>query len=142
MPMAPPKRERSGSSLRELRTHLVRALSSCATEADLAQVLYAELHAVFGYYSINLQVMEREGWLHNLPVDHGVLQDINRSRVGESTFARYYEDPKTVVSYPSPDNPQFHTGRGPGVARRGRTAIWVPILHRGEQIGSVIYHAP
>ncbi len=31
-----------------LHSRLVRALSSCATEADLVQVLYAELHQVFG----------------------------------------------------------------------------------------------
>src|SRR5437588_118737 len=32
-----------------LRRSLIRALSSCATEADFVQVLYAELHPEFGY---------------------------------------------------------------------------------------------
>ncbi|HSR24411.1 MAG TPA: hypothetical protein VLW53_12725, partial [Candidatus Eisenbacteria bacterium] len=59
-----------------LHDRLVHALSSCATEADLVQVLYAELHPVFGYDSINLQVLEREGWYHSLAIDRGVLQDV------------------------------------------------------------------
>src|SRR5437879_5269011 len=99
MQMATPRTERPGavSGLRGLRARLVRALASCATEADIAQVLYAELHAVFGYYVVNLHILEREGWYHSLPVDHGVLQDVRRRRLAESTFAPYYGQPNTVV---------------------------------------------
>src|SRR2546423_7399216 len=139
MRMVTSRTERPGmiSGLRGLRARLLRALASCVTEADIAQVLYAELHAVFGYYVVNLQILEQEGWYHSLPVDHGVLQDIRRRRVAESMFAPYYGQPKPVVIHPSRQRQaQFETGRGPGVRRRGRTLIWVPILYRGGQIGS------
>ncbi|TMB76356.1 MAG: hypothetical protein E6J46_11930, partial [Chloroflexi bacterium] len=67
---------------------LVHELSSCVTEADLVQVLYRGLGARFGYDAINLQVLERQGWYHSLPMDAGVLQDVRRRPVRESTFAR------------------------------------------------------
>src|SRR5579859_6569720 len=83
--------ERRASALRPgLQARLVRALSSCATEADLVQVLYAELRHVFGYDSINLQVLEREGWYHSLAIDRGVLQDVRRRPLVESLFADCY----------------------------------------------------
>src|SRR2546423_3194141 len=80
-----------------LRARLVRALSSCATEGDIVQVLYAELHPVYGYDSINLQVLEREGWYHSLAIDSGVLQDVRRRLVVESMFADFYRDAVTRV---------------------------------------------
>src|SRR5437879_3580520 len=114
-----------------LRARLVRALSSCATEGDIVQVLYAELHAVYGYDSINLQVLEREGWYHSLAIDSGVLQDVRRRLVVESMFADFYRDPVTRVLEP-PAAAAHLRGRGPGLARRPRILVWVPVLHRGR----------
>src|SRR6266536_1843061 len=121
-----------------LHGRLVRGLSSCATEADLVQVLYAELHPVFGYDSINLQVLEREGWYHSLAIDKGVLQDVRRRLLVESNFADYYREPRTQVTVPSSAT-TYQTGRGPGPARRPRTLIWVPVLHGGRPVGSISY---
>src|SRR5258708_7799237 len=117
---------------------LVRALSSCATEADLVQVLYAELHPVLGYDSINLQVLEREGWYHSLAIDGGVLQDVRRRLLVESFFAGLYRDPVTRVMVPPPAV-SYEQGRGPGVGRRARKLIWIPVLHGGSPVGSVSY---
>src|SRR5215831_11346532 len=121
-----------------LQSQLVRALSSCATEADLVQVLYAELHPVFGYDSINLQVLEREGWYHSLAIDRGVLQDIRRRPLADSYFAEYYRDPMPRVVHPSAAT-TYQRGRGPGLARRPRTLIWMPLLHGTEPVGSISY---
>src|SRR5712691_1023086 len=115
---------------------LVRALSSCATEADLVQVLYAELHPVLGYDSINLQVLEREGWYHSLAIDGGVLQDVRRRLLVESFLAGLYRDPVTRVMVPPPAV-SYEQGRGPGVGRRARKLIWIPVLHGGSPVGSV-----
>src|SRR5215831_17630962 len=112
--------ERRARTLRSgLHGRLVRALSSCATEADLVQVLYAELSKAFGYDSINLQVLEREGWYHSLAIDRGVLQDVRRRQLGQSSFAGFYEDPVTRV-LPVAPAASTQQGRGPGVARRPR----------------------
>src|SRR5215470_10112148 len=128
---APAGPERRVNALRPgLHGRLARALSSCATEADLVQVLYAELRPVFGYDSINLQVLEREGWYHSLAIDRGVLQDVRRRLVVESFFADCYRDPKARVLEPPADAMQLR-GRGPGVSRRPRTLVWVPVLHAG-----------
>src|SRR5436309_1584233 len=78
-------------------TALIHELGSCVTEADLVQVLYRGLHGRFGYDVINLQVLEREGWYHSLPMDAGVLQDVRRRPVRESMFARQFANPKTTV---------------------------------------------
>ena len=121
-----------------LHSKLVRALSSCATEADLVQVLYSELQQAFGYDSINLQVLEREGWYHSLAIDRGVLQDVRRRLLVESLFADYYRDPRPRVLEP-PAAAAHLRGRGPGLARRPRTLIWVPVLHGGRPVGSVSY---
>lgn len=121
-----------------LLERLVRALSSCATEAELVQVLYAELHSVFGYDSINLQVLEREGWYHSLAIDRGVLQDVRRRLLVESFFADCYRDP--IARVVQPPAPATHLrGRGPGIARRPRALIWVPVMHGGRPVGSVSY---
>ena len=74
--------ERSHSD--SLRARLVHALPTCGTEADIVQLLYSELHPVFGYDPINLQVLEREGWYQHLAIDHGLLQDVGRRRLSES----------------------------------------------------------
>src|SRR5438105_12204634 len=92
----PAPRERA-----RLRARLTRSLSNCATEAHLVQVLYAELHPAFGYDSINLHVLEREGWYHSLAIERGVLQDVRRRLLVESFFARYYRDPQPQVIAPA-----------------------------------------
>src|SRR5690348_4451291 len=131
--------ERRANVLRTgLQGRVVRALSSCATEADLVQVLYAELRSEFGYDSINLQVLEREGWYHSLAIDRGVLQDVRRRLLVESFFADCYRDAKPRVLEP-PDAAAHLRGRGPGVSGRPRTLIWVPVLHGGRPVGSVSY---
>ena len=63
----------ASASREELRNRLPAALSSCMTEADIVQVLYAELQHEFGYDAITLHELEREGRFHALVVDHGVL---------------------------------------------------------------------
>src|SRR5215471_13307242 len=117
---------------------LVRALSSCATEADLVQVLYGELRPAFGYDSINLQVLEREGWYHSLAIDRGVLQDVRRRLLVESFFADCYREPRARVLEP-PADATHQRGRAPGVSKRPRTLIWVPVVHGGRPVGSVSY---
>src|SRR5215472_3354026 len=108
--------ERRARALRSgLRGTLVRALSSCATEADLVQVLYQELHQAYGYDSINLQVLEREGWYHSLAIDRGVLQDVRRRLLVESFFADCYREPKARVLEP-PAEATHLRGRGPGLS--------------------------
>ncbi|TMF41028.1 MAG: hypothetical protein E6I30_00775, partial [Chloroflexi bacterium] len=69
---------------------LVHELGTCVTEADLLQVLYRGLQGKFGYDAINLQVLEREGWYHSQPIDSGVLQDVRRRPVRESSYARQF----------------------------------------------------
>jgi PAS domain S-box-containing protein len=121
-----------------VRTRLVRALASCTTEADLVQVLYAELHPALGYEGINLQVLEREGWYHSVRVDRGVLQDLQRRRLEESSFAPLYLEPRLRVL----DGEElFHVlpSRGPGGDLAPRRVIWVPILHGGQVLGAVTY---
>src|SRR5262245_7014090 len=121
-----------------LRARLVRALSNCTTEAHLVQVLYAELHPAFGYDSVNLHVLEREGWYHSLAIERGVLQDVRRRLLMESFFARYYREMKPRVIVP-PSPPEAQRGGGPGLATRPRTLIWVPIVRAGQVVGSVSY---
>ena len=116
---------------------LIHELGSCVTEADLLQVLYRGLMGRFGYDAINLQVLEREGWYHSLPLDAGVLQDIRRRPLRESTFARQYANPKTAVL--PVESARQEVGKGPGVPTRSKLVIWVPVMHQGEVIGSVSY---
>ena len=117
---------------------LVHELGSCVTEADLVQVLYRGLQGRFGYDAINLQVLEREGWYHSLPMDAGVLQDVRRRPVRESTFARQFANPKTTVL--PVESARQEVGKGPGARVRSKLAIWVPVMHHGDVIGSVAYH--
>ncbi|TMC11245.1 MAG: GAF domain-containing protein [Chloroflexi bacterium] len=101
-------------------------------------MLYTELRPVFGYDSLNLQVLEREGWYHSLAIDHGVLQDVRRRLLVESLFVDYYRSPRTRVLDP-PAAATHLRGRGPGTSRRPRTLVWVPVLHGGRPVGSVSY---
>src|SRR5436309_14649152 len=120
-------------------TALIHELGSCVTEADLVQVLYRGLHGRFGYDVINLQVLEREGWYHSLPMDAGVLQDVRRRPVRESNFARQFANPKTTVL--PVESAQQEAGPGPGAGVTPKLAIWVPVMHQGELIGSVSYQS-
>jgi signal transduction histidine kinase len=130
------------ASLHELtrrpdRDALIRALATCATEADVVQVLYSQLRPLFGYDALNLQVLEREGWHHRLIVDQGVLQDIKRMPVAESYFAGNFAE--GTVSVGSFSGAKVNYGRGPGAPDQPRSFIWVPIRHRGQVTGAVAY---
>jgi len=118
---------------------LVRGLPSCSTEADVVQLLYAQLHPAFGYDPINLHVLEREGWYHSRAVDQGLLQDVRRRRLSESIFARNYAKPQPVVTYPKPHLLPTEEGRGPGVDQIPLTVIWMPVSHQDQVVGAVIY---
>jgi PAS domain S-box-containing protein len=118
---------------------LIHELGSCVTEADLVQVLYRGLQPRFGYDAINLQVLEREGWYHSVPLDAGVLQDVRRRPLRESSFAKQFASPKTVVLPVESWRMEF--GKGPGSRARSKFAIWVPVRHQGELIGSVNYQS-
>ena len=138
-PKATPRARGNGKAPGPSASALVHELSSCVTEADLVQVLYRGLQGRFGYDSINLQVLEREGWYHSLPMDAGVLQDMRRRPVRDSMFARQFATPKTTVL--PIDSAQQESGKGPGAGVNRKLAIWVPVMHQGELIGSVIYHS-
>jgi signal transduction histidine kinase/transcriptional regulator with GAF, ATPase, and Fis domain len=118
---------------------LVHELGSCVTEADIVQVLYRGLHPLFGYDVVNLHVLEREGWYHSLPIDSGVLQDLRRRPLSGSMFAKQYANARTVVIRLDPK--RASEAKGPGAGRWPKFAIWVPIEHQGEVIGSVIYQS-
>ena len=118
---------------------LVHELGSCVTEADLLQVLYRGLHPRFGYDVIALHVLEREGWYRSLPIDSGVLQDMRRLVLRTSAFAKLYANPRLTV-VPAAVSSQSRA-RGPGAGRQVRFAIWVPVMHQGELIGSVVYQS-
>ncbi|TAN31398.1 GAF domain-containing protein [bacterium] len=114
-------------------------LGSCVTEADIVQVLYRGLHPLFGYDVVNLHVLEREGWYHSLTMDSGVLQDLRRRPLSGSVFARQYASPRSTVIPLDPKRQEM--SKGPGAGRDTKFAIWIPVEHQGEVIGSVIYQA-
>lgn len=116
---------------------LVRALSTCVTEADIAQVLYARLSGPLGYDVVNLQVLERDGWMHRIVVDQGVLQDVRRLRVESSYFATQYG--AGVIDAGHFEEVALEHARGPGRAGPPRTYIWVPVHHRRQLVAAVIY---
>ena len=118
---------------------MVHELGSCVTEADIVQVLYRGLHPLFGYDVVNLHILEREGWYHSLQMDSGVLQDLRRKPLVASVFAEQYAKPRTTVIPLAPKH--MLAAKGPGAGRTTKFAIWVPIEHQGEVIGSVIYQA-
>ena len=117
---------------------LILELGTCVTEADLVQVLYRGLQPRFDYNAINLQVLERQGWYHSQVMDAGVLQDVRRRPVRESTYVKQFANPKTTVLPIESTHLEF--GKGPGSRVSNKLAIWVPVMHQGELIGSVIYH--
>ena len=118
---------------------LVHELGSCVTEADIVQVLYRGLEPLFGYDAVVLQGLEREGWYHSLAIDSGVLQDLRRRPLVDSTFAPLYANPHTTLIPVKPVPSREAQARGPGAGRSPRLVIWVPVEHQGEVIGSVIY---
>jgi two-component system phosphate regulon sensor histidine kinase PhoR len=118
---------------------LIHELGSCVTEADLVQVLYRGLHPKFGYDVINLHVLEREGWFRSLAIDSGVLQDVRRRPLKDSIFARQYVNQRSAVLAGASRGQQV--GKGPGAGRDTKTAVWIPVEHQGELIGSVIYQS-
>src|ERR1700737_1565820 len=111
----------------------------CGTQADMVQGLFRGLPPLFGYDVINLHVLEREGWYHSLAIDSGVLQDVRRRPLRDSVFAKQYANPRTEVIPLDPKRQEM--GKGPGVGRETKFAIWVPIEHQGELIGSAIYQS-
>ncbi|MBO0690783.1 MAG: GAF domain-containing protein, partial [Candidatus Dormibacteraeota bacterium] len=144
-----------------MRDTVIRGLRSCATEQDIVQVLYADLHPAFGYDTVNLQVLEREGWYHSLAVQRGVLQDTRRQQLARTSLGELYEQGRTSVLdveagggmdalwIPPPGTgrrPRRGEGRGrrasPGGGPGGvptRLAIWVPVYRLGRPLGAVAY---
>src|SRR5438067_9441886 len=138
---APPTRARKASTLPNPAT-LAHELRTCVTESDIVQVLYRGLASMFGYDSVSLHVLEREGWYHRLVVDTGVLQDIRRRPVADSYFAHLYKQPhaKTTVM-PVVREMRPVRAKGPGAGRVTRLSIWVPIEHQGRVVASAIYQS-
>src|SRR6202158_5904709 len=144
LPVAPSKpiatRRRQKTVAITTPSALVHELGSCIHEVDIIQVLYRGLEPLFGYNVVLLQVLEREGWYHSIPIDSGVLQDLRRRPLAGTTFAQQYANPRTsVVKNVGPE--RLETSKGPGGARTPRFAIWVPVEHQGEVIGSVVYQS-
>ena len=128
-------------NLSAVKAQLLHALESCATEADIVQVLYAALHSIFNYQVVLLQVLEREGWYHIVNLDSGVLQDVLRRDLNESVFGRFFDAGETSVWHPAlPGNHPVAT-RGPGSSKTPRTVIWVPVRHHDRVIGAVAYQS-
>jgi len=122
---------------------LARALASCATESDIVQVLYSSLHRAFGYEVVLLQVLEREGWYHAVAVDQGVLQDVRRNQLAPSNWAAMYEAGRPTVIAPQAalDESGLGRSRGPGTAKVPEIIIWMPVIHRDQVIGAVLYQS-
>lgn len=127
------------SDLSTLQARLLRALDSCATEADIVQVLFQLLRPTFGYDVITLHVLEREGWYHAVGTDEGVLQDRFRGHIAGSVTKPFYQAGKTAVIHDQ--GPVGATSRGPGIGRHPAGALWVPIRQRGELIASILYQS-
>ena len=119
---------------------LVLELGSCISEADIVQVLYRGLEPLFGYDIVVIQILEREGWYHSLAIDSGVLQDIRRRPLATSVFAHMYAQPQ-ITLVPNKDPSAEEQAKGPGAGMSPRLVIWVPVMHRGEVIGSAIYQS-
>jgi two-component system phosphate regulon sensor histidine kinase PhoR len=120
---------------------LVDELGTCVTEADIIQVLYRALQPMFGYDVVLLHVLEREGWYHSLATDSGVLQDLRRRPLATSGFAPHYLDPRPTLVPIDIAPSRLEQAKGPGAGRGTKLAIWVPVEHQGEVIGSVIYQS-
>src|SRR5439155_1049364 len=118
---------------------LIHELSTCATEADIVQVLFYGLQPLFKYDVVLLHVLEREGWYHSQPVDSGVLQNMRRRPLVSSAFAQHYSAPRATVVTLDPE--RMEQGTGPGAGRFAKFAIFVPVKHQGRVIGAVIYQS-
>jgi two-component system, OmpR family, phosphate regulon sensor histidine kinase PhoR len=138
-PKAGPRRAPAAKASLPSAAALIKELSSCVTEADLVQVLYRGTQRRFGYDTINLQVLEREGWYHSWPIDAGVLQDVRRRPIRESMFARAWASPKTTVA--PVEAARQEAAKGPAAGVRVKLAVWVPVMHQRELIGAVIYYS-
>jgi len=134
---APSQGARTGRVRRQARNEVAKALRTCATEADLVQVLYARLRPLFGYDVINLHVLEREGWCHYVVMDQGVLQDVRRHRLIDSYFLPHYRAGTAATEHFT--HARFERGRGSGAPRWPQTYIWMPIRHHEALIGAVTY---
>jgi PAS domain S-box-containing protein len=121
------------------RQGLVAALRSCATEADIVQVLYQYLRSAYGYDVVALTVLEREGWYHAVGVDQGILQDVQRRRLVESVFAPFYVVGKTEVIHPPVE--ESLRSRGPGARKIPRTIIFSPLKQGETVMGAVLYQS-
>ncbi|MBJ7603720.1 MAG: GAF domain-containing protein [Candidatus Dormibacteraeota bacterium] len=100
-------------------------------------MLNAHLRPLLGYDVFNLQVLEREGWYHNVVMDSGVLQDVGRYRLVDSYFLSHYRSGRPSAGHFA--DARFEHGRGSGAPRRPQTYIWMPILHHQDLVGAVIY---
>src|ERR1700674_5973736 len=120
---------------------LIHELSSCVTEADIVQVLYRGLQPLFGYDVVALNGLEREGWTRAQAAASGVLQNIVRRPLAESFFRPQWERPRTTVIPLKVDPARFEHVKGPGAGRAPRFVIWVPVEHRGELIGAMLYQS-
>ena len=123
-----------------VRDTVIRGLGSCATEQDVVQVLYADLHPAFGYDTITLQVLEREGWYHSLAVQRGVLQDTRRQQLGSTSLGELYDQGRTsVLDVEANGWADAVWLPPPGAGRRPRLGIWVPMHRLGRPVGAVAY---
>ena len=118
------------------RQRLVGALESCATEAEIAQVLYTSLSPVYGYQVVTLHVLDRGGGYHAIPVDAGILQERLRGDMARSVTRRLYAAGETAVVRPDTN---VSRARGPGRGHEPNLLIWVPLRNRGEVFASVLY---
>ncbi|HEX6349842.1 MAG TPA: GAF domain-containing protein, partial [Candidatus Dormibacteraeota bacterium] len=121
------------------RQGLVAALRSCATEADIVQVLYQYLRSAYGYDVVVLTVLEREGWYHAFAIDQGILQDVQRRRLVESLFAPLYAAGKTEIIHPPVE--AADRSRGPGARKTPRTIIFSPLKQGDTIMGAVLYQS-
>ena len=97
---------------------LIHELSTCATEADIVQVLFYGLQPLFKYDVVLLHVLEREGWYHSQPVDSGVLQNMRRRPLVSSAFAQHYSAPRATVVTGSPSSWRPTSVAGSSVRQR------------------------
>ena len=102
---------------------LIHELSTCATEADIVQVLFYGLQPNFKYDVVLLHVLEREGWYHSLPIDSGVLQNMRRRPLISSAFAEHYSTPRATVVPLDPHLMEQGTGPGADASPSSRSSF-------------------
>ena len=120
------------------RDRLLQALESCATEGEIAQVLFTSLSPVFGYQVVTLHVLEGDGSYHAIAVDAGILQHRVRGLLSRSVTKGLYENGVTAVVRPDAG---LRRSRGTGRGQEPHLLLWVPLSHRGEVFASVLYEA-